>query len=155
MALSVTGPGHLTQRQLESTLWAAANALRGPVDPGDFKAYVFPVMFFKWVSDNWDYRHAQAVTDFGDDLTEEIEADYHPFAIPDGCHWKDVYETSVNVGAKLARCLQRMAPADRRGPERLPERRLRCRRAPGRSHHGHGQPPGRPPRDPAKPCHPG
>ncbi|WP_267895211.1 type I restriction-modification system subunit M N-terminal domain-containing protein [Arthrobacter sp. PGP41] len=45
MTLSTTEPGHLSQRQLESTLWAAANALRGPVDPGDFKAYVFPVMF--------------------------------------------------------------------------------------------------------------
>jgi Type I restriction-modification system methyltransferase subunit len=112
MALSVTGPGHLTQRQLESTLLAAANALRGPVDPGDFKAYVFPVMFFKWISDNWDYRHAQAVKDFGDDLTDEIEADYHPFAIPDGCHWKDVHETSVNVGAKLAICLQRIQQAN-------------------------------------------
>jgi type I restriction enzyme M protein len=112
MALSVTEPGHLTQRQLESTLLAAANALRGPVDPGDFKAYVFPVMFFKWISDNWDYRHAQAVEDFGDDLTEEIEADYHPFAIPDGCHWKDVHETSVNVGAKLATCLQRIQQAN-------------------------------------------
>jgi type I restriction enzyme M protein len=112
MASSVTKPGHLTQRQLESTLLAAANALRGPVDPGDYKAYVFPVMFFKWISDNWDYRHAQAVKDFGDDLAEEIEADYHPFAIPDGCHWKDVHETSVNVGAKLATCLQRIQQAN-------------------------------------------
>jgi len=50
-------PQHMTQPELERALWAAANALRGPVDAGDFKAYVFPVMFFKWVSDNWDYRH--------------------------------------------------------------------------------------------------
>ena len=37
---------HLTQPGLERMLWAAANALLGPVDAGDFKAYVFPVMFF-------------------------------------------------------------------------------------------------------------
>lgn len=97
---------HMTQRQLESALWAAANALRGPVDPGDYKAYVFPVMFFKWISDSWDYQHAQAVADFGDDLTEVIEADYQPFAVPEGCHWSDVYGTAVNVGAKLATSLQ-------------------------------------------------
>lgn len=36
----------MTQARLESALWAAANALRGPVDPRDFKAYVFPVLFF-------------------------------------------------------------------------------------------------------------
>ncbi|MHA6512993.1 type I restriction-modification system subunit M [Tessaracoccus sp. Z1128] len=105
---------HLTQPELERTLWAAANALRGPVDAGDFKAYVFPVMFFKWVSDNWDYRHARAVSDWGDDLTPEIEyADYQPFVVPNGCHWSDVHGTAVNVGAKLGDALDRIQEANR------------------------------------------
>lgn len=112
MTLSTTEPGHLSQRQLESTLWSAANALRGPVDPGDFKAYVFPVMFFKWISDSWDHEHARAVADFGDALTEEIEADYHTFAIPDGCHWVDVIETSLQTGVKLDASLQRIQQAN-------------------------------------------
>ncbi|MEA5055640.1 MAG: class I SAM-dependent DNA methyltransferase, partial [Propionicimonas sp.] len=104
----------LTQPELERTLWAAANALRGPVDAGDFKAYVFPVMFFKWVSDNWDYRHARAVSDWGDDLTPEIEyADYQPFVVPNGCHWSDVHGTAVNVGAKLGDALDRIQEANR------------------------------------------
>jgi type I restriction-modification system DNA methylase subunit len=37
----------LTQQGLESRLLAAANSLRGPVDPADFKQYVFPLLFFK------------------------------------------------------------------------------------------------------------
>ena len=36
-------PETLTQQELESRLWAAANSLRGPVDPSDFKAYIFPL----------------------------------------------------------------------------------------------------------------
>ncbi|WP_026535772.1 type I restriction-modification system subunit M [Arthrobacter sp. H14] len=106
----------MTQAKLESTLWAAANSLRGPVDPGDFKAYVFPVMFFKWISDNWDYERRQAVVDLGDDVTAEEEADYHTFAIPSGCHWKDVHTTVVNVGAKLYKSLQLIQQAN---PENL------------------------------------
>ncbi|MGO4382625.1 type I restriction-modification system subunit M [Specibacter sp. RAF43] len=112
MTLSTTEPGHLSQRQLESTLWSAANALRGPVDPGDFKAYVFPVMFFKWISDSWDHEHARAVEDFGDALTDEIETDYHTFAIPGGCHWTDVIETVQQTGAKLDAALQRIQQAN-------------------------------------------
>lgn len=113
MTLSETETSHLTQRQLESTLWAAANALRGPVDPGDFKAYVFPVLFFKWISDTWDYWHAKAVKDWGEELTDEIEAsDYQPFVIPDGCHWADVHNTAVNVGVKLNAGLQRIEQAN-------------------------------------------
>lgn len=109
------GPGsgnQLSQQQLESTLWAAANALRGPVDPGDFKAYVFPVFFFKWISDSWDHQHERALEDWGEDLTEEIEADYHPFTLPAGCHWDDVHGTAVNVGAKLNSVLQRIEQAN-------------------------------------------
>lgn len=112
MTLSTTEPGHLSQRQLESTLWSAANALRGPVDPGDFKAYVFPVMFFKWISDSWDHEHAQALEDFGDALTGDIEADYHTFVIPDGCHWADVIETTHQTGVKLDNALQRIQQAN-------------------------------------------
>jgi len=104
---------HMTQAQLQGLLWAAANALRGPVDPGDFKAYVFPVMFFKWISDNWDHQHTQAVKDWGDELTDEIEdADYQPFVIPDSCHWSDVHDTAVNVGSKLNATLQRIEQAN-------------------------------------------
>ncbi|MET4703347.1 class I SAM-dependent DNA methyltransferase [Frigoribacterium sp. UYMn621] len=105
MSLIATEKHHLTQRQLESALWTAANALRGPVDPGDFKGYVFPVMFFKWVSDNWDFHHAEALAEYGDDLNDEIEADFQAFAIPDGCHWSDVFETTTNVGSKLSKTL--------------------------------------------------
>jgi type I restriction enzyme M protein len=112
MTLAPTDPNHLTQRQLEAALWAAANALRGPVDPGDFKSFVFPAMFFKWISDTWDFHHAVAVEDFGDDLTPEIEADYHPFLIPDGCHWSDVYDVTVNTGSVLGKTLLRVQEAN-------------------------------------------
>jgi type I restriction-modification system DNA methylase subunit len=37
--------------QLESHLWEAANILRGAVDAADFKTYVFPLLFFKRISD--------------------------------------------------------------------------------------------------------
>lgn len=116
MTLAPLDPGHLTQQQLESTLWAAANALRGPVDPGDFKAYVFPVMFFKWISDNWDYEHNLAVLDYGDNLSPEVEADRHAFVVPDGCHWTDVFETTQHTGAKLDQVLQQLQLAN---PESL------------------------------------
>lgn len=92
----------ISQQELETRLWDAANSLRGPVDPADFKAYVFPLLFFKWISDTWDWEHAQAVADFGPEVSAEEEADYHRFDIPAGCHWSDVRNTTSNVGVKLA-----------------------------------------------------
>ena len=84
------GPAGISQQELESRLWAAANSLRGPVDPSDFKAYIFPLLFFKRISDAWDAEQEEAVSDYGDDLTDEIGEDYHRFTIPEGCHWADL-----------------------------------------------------------------
>lgn len=109
-------PPSLTLSELESRLWAAANSLRGPVDPADFKSYVFPLLFFKWVSDTWCLDHTAAVEDFGDDLNAEVEADYHRFAVPDGCHWADLQKVSTNVGVALQNILDRLAEAN---PETL------------------------------------
>lgn len=59
-------PVTITQQELESRLWAAANALRWPVDPADFKTYVFPMLFWKWISDTWVYEHDTALEEYGD-----------------------------------------------------------------------------------------
>jgi type I restriction-modification system DNA methylase subunit len=41
----------LDPAKLENHLWEAANILRGPVDAADFKTYIFPLLFFKRISD--------------------------------------------------------------------------------------------------------
>lgn len=103
----------ITQQDLESRLWGAANALRGPVDPADFKTYVFPMLFWKWISDTWAFEHAEAVDEFGDDLNDEVEADYHRFTVPDGCLWTDVTnQTAGNLGVKIRTAMDKIEQAN-------------------------------------------
>ena len=97
---------------LESRLWSAANALRGPVDPADFKTYVFPMLFWKWISDSWTWERNQAVADFGDDVSAEVEADYHRFSLPEGTHWSDVTIKTANLGTHIAKALSRIEQAN-------------------------------------------
>ena len=52
---------HLSQQELESYLWGAANLLRGLIDAGDYKQYIFPLLFFKRLSDVWDEEYAAAL----------------------------------------------------------------------------------------------
>lgn len=106
----------LSQAELESRLWAAANSLRGPVDAADFKAYIFPLLFYKRICDAWEEEHEQAASDYNSRLNEEIEADYHRFVIPDGCHWEDLRRVPENVGVALQRILDRIQQAN---PETL------------------------------------
>ena len=116
---TVAAGSEATLQHLERRLWDAANALRGPVDPSDFKTYVFPVLFWKWMSDHHAYNHARAVADFGDEdglVDEEIEADYQQFVIPEGCRWEDVVHQPLNLGVRIGEALGRIEQAN---PDRL------------------------------------
>ena len=97
---------------LERRLWDAANALRGPVDPADFKTYVFPMLFWKWISDNYDWERARAVADYGDEVDPEVEADFHKFDLPAGTHWRDVTTKTANLGAQINKALGQIEQAN-------------------------------------------
>ena len=47
----------MTLQQLESYLWGAAVLLRGQIDASGYKEYIFPLMFFKRVSDVYDEQY--------------------------------------------------------------------------------------------------
>ena len=102
--------------QLESHLWEAANILRGPVDAADFKTYVFPLLFFKRISDVHDeeYRAALAESD-GDDEYALFPQNYR-FQIPDACRWQDVRAVAANVGQALQKAMRGIEKAN---PETL------------------------------------
>lgn len=106
----------VSPEDLESRLWAAANALRGPVDPADFKTYAFPMLFWKWISDTWDWEHAKAVADYGGAVDPIVEADYHKFNLPAGTHWRDVTTKTANLGAQINKALGKIEQAN---PESL------------------------------------
>jgi hypothetical protein len=77
---------------LESHLWEVANILRGPVDAADFKTYVFPLLFFKRISDVHDEEYAAALAESDGDQEYALFSQNYRFQIPEGCHWKPTSE---------------------------------------------------------------
>ena len=104
-------PG-LPLSQLESHLWEAANILRGPVDAADFKTYVFPLLFFKRLSDVNDEEHAAALVEFDGDEEAALFPENYRFQIPEGCHWGDVRKVATNVGQALQTALRGIEQAN-------------------------------------------
>jgi type I restriction enzyme M protein len=106
----------LTHEDLKSTLWAAANTLRGSaVDRTDWKGYILPLLFFKRICDVWDEETAEAAETFGDS-DPTLYPEVHRFQVPVGCHWQDVRETSANIGTALLRAMHGI---ERVNPETL------------------------------------
>ena len=59
----------ITLDELKSFLWAAATHLRGQIDAAGYKEYIFPLLFFKRISDVYDEQFAGPV---GIELATEI-----------------------------------------------------------------------------------
>ena len=60
----------LSQQELERHLWGAADILRGTVDAGDYKQYIFGLLFYKRLCDVWDEEHAAMLAEYGKDFAE-------------------------------------------------------------------------------------
>ena len=102
----------ITQSQLEQYLSKAAWILKGPVDASDFKVYIFPMLFFKRISDVYDEEYRIALEESGGDEQYANLPEFHRFDIPEGCHWKDVRETNTNVGQAIEKALRGIEQAN-------------------------------------------
>ncbi|MET0105768.1 MAG: class I SAM-dependent DNA methyltransferase [Sedimenticola sp.] len=102
----------LDQKSLEKYLWGAATTLRGTIDAGDYKQYIFPLLFFKRISDVYDEEFENALSESDGDLEYAAFAENHHFQIPEGAHWKDVRETTVNVGLALQNAMRAIEQAN-------------------------------------------
>jgi type I restriction enzyme M protein len=91
----------LTLSELESYLAGAADLLRGSIDQADFKAYIFPLMFFKRISDVYLEEFAKALEESDGDHEYASFDENHRFAIPEGNLWDDVRTRTENIGTVL------------------------------------------------------
>ncbi len=103
----MTNTERITLSQLESHLWEAANILRGPVDASDFKSYIFPLLFFKRISDVYDEELALTVDEYGIDFPEN-----HRFQIPYDTHWNEVRAVTKDVGIALQNAFRQIEQAN-------------------------------------------
>ncbi|WP_050056168.1 type I restriction-modification system subunit M [Pseudarthrobacter siccitolerans] len=106
----------LSLSELESYLARAADLLRGSIDQADFKAYIFPLMFFKRISDVYMEEFAQALEDSGGDHEYALFAENHRFSIPGGHLWGDIRNRTENIGTALQTAFREIEKAN---PETL------------------------------------
>lgn len=114
----------ITKQALGSTLFGMADILRDKVE--DYKAYILSLLFFKRLSDNYEWETENEIKEFvkreGRQPTEReleiIMREKHDFKIPEGCFWKDVRDASPDKkNEKLNKAVNEIADAnvDRNG----------------------------------------
>lgn len=104
----------ITIDELEKYLWGSAVLLRTHVDAGAYKQYIFPLLFFKRLSDVYDEECEKVRAEFGEEALDWEEN--HQFQIPDGAHWNDVRNVSQDVGKAIIEAFHKIETAN---PEKL------------------------------------
>ena len=92
----------ITKQALGSLLFGMADILRDKVE--DYKSYILSLLFFKRLSDNYQWEIEHGKEQFIDDFCREpsvrelevITRKMHDFFIPDGCFWEDVRKAPID-----------------------------------------------------------
>ncbi len=106
----------ITQQQLESYLWGAATLLRGTIDAGDYKQFIFPLLFYKRLCDVFDEETQNALKESGGDAKFAAYSENHRFQIPQNAHWRELRKASKNVGQALQSAMRAIETAN---PDKL------------------------------------
>jgi len=106
----------ITQSQLESYLWGAAVLLRGTIDAGDYKQFIFPLLFYKRLCDVFDEETQTALAESGGDKDFAAFPENHRFQIPPEAHWREIRQVAKDVGSALQSALRSIETAN---PDKL------------------------------------
>ena len=78
--------GQISLDEMKTFLWGAATRLRGQIDAAGYKEYIFPLLFFKRISDVYDEQFEGFVAEGGEEYAG-MQAEELAIRIPDGAHW--------------------------------------------------------------------
>jgi type I restriction enzyme M protein len=106
----------ITQQQLASYLWGAATLLRGTIDAGDYKQFIFPLLFYKRLCDVFDEETRTALAESDGDEQFSLFPENHRFQIPSEAHWRRVRQAAMDVGRVLQNALRAIETAN---PDKL------------------------------------
>ena len=106
----------ITQQQLESYLWGAATLLRGVIDAGDYKQFIFPLLFYKRLCDVCNEETQSALEESRGDAAFAAYPENYRFQIPSEAHWHEVRKIAKDVGRAIQNSLRAIETAN---PDKL------------------------------------
>mgnify|MGYP002422200730 CR=1 FL=1 len=88
---------------MEEVLWKACDALRGSIEPSEYKHVVLSLIFLKYAGFHFDKRRREIINDGLEDFVDSVEfyAAKNVFYLPETARWTYIKENAKQPNASL------------------------------------------------------
>ena len=102
-----------TKTDITSALMRGANSLRDTIDAANYKDYVLPIMFVRYLSDSYNEEVEKLKAEYKDEKRIERQKRFLPFTVAENCNFQSLYENRYadNIG-ELINMAMRQIEAD-------------------------------------------
>lgn len=99
-----------SRKAIENTLMKGADSLRDTIDAANYKDYVLPIMFVKYLSDTYEEKLEQLRTEYHDEQRFERQKKYLPFNIAEECTFRTLYNqrNAEDIGQKINQAMRKI-----------------------------------------------
>ncbi|GAB6172655.1 hypothetical protein JCM15765_21330 [Paradesulfitobacterium aromaticivorans] len=85
-----------TRKDIEAALWRGANTFRGAIDAANYKDYILPMLFVKYLSDTYLERIKELKKKYDDPVRLQRAINRLPFVIKEEHSFSWLYESRYN-----------------------------------------------------------
>lgn len=98
MAKGISFVNNEDTQKLYNYIYQGCNILRGPIYPEEYKTYIFPLLFYKRLCDEFTREINAALEESDGDMQYALFPENHRFIVPEGSHWNDIRVKAENIG---------------------------------------------------------
>lgn len=106
----------LNQDEINQILWQACDTFRGILNSATYMNYLLPMLFLKYITDTWEEKYEELEKQYKgnkDRINSRLKKER--FVLPDGCHFKDIYNqrNEPNIGEIINVSLEKIEDANK------------------------------------------
>ncbi len=104
-----------TRAEINPILWRACDTFRGVVDPAEYKNYILPMLFVKYISDAWRDEYEASLARYGGNVERvQRRMERSKFPIPEGADFYSLYAAreADNLGERINMALAAIEEAN-------------------------------------------